>query len=597
MVIRKRSAVIFGLTQTQFNDLCYYLAGVLISVFLFFWILMGFDFDFRNPVIYDGDAFHTFMQFKVAASASWWPYRLLSTHIAGAPFGYVIGDYPIADQFHLIAIKLLSFFTKDPVALFNIYYFINFPLSTLTFMFVAKKLRIHGSLRVVLGVLFAFLPYHLRRFCHLFLGAYSFLPFFLLVLFWVWSAKPLFFRRDRETGRVCLDYRSRKAQMSALVAFVGATVGVYYAFFFGFFVAIAGFSAAFYRRSFKNGRYHLLSAGLLLLILGGSLGMTGFANLWYWHKHGRNHIVGVRTPYEAEVYSLKLIQIVWPQSNHRNEEMRTIRRNYQSASPIAEGYDEAVGWVSLLGFAILFLRLLVLGRKSSTLDKLSLFLVTGFMLGTFGGLGEIFAKVVSPMFRCYNRISVFLALFALMGLAYALQSLRRRIGNGGLVLASLILLPIGIYDQITPDYNGMQKGVIGDYRSDQEFFRAIEAQMPAESQILQLPYLPFPEQPPVLQMSDYSHFRAPILSNHLRWSYGVMHGRPGDAEIRAVSQFPLNLGAIRTRGYTGIYIDRFAYADRAAAIEKTLAEQLKTPPLVSHNQRLSFFSLLPVLAK
>jgi phosphoglycerol transferase len=44
-------------------------------------------------------------------------------------------------------------------------------------------------------------------------------------------------------------------------------------------------------------------------------------------------------------------------------------------------------------------------------------------------------------------------------------------------------------------------------------------------------------------------------------------------------------------GFSGIYIDRFGYADGGAAIEQELRAMLATAPIVSRSGRLSFFAL------
>ena len=54
--------------------------------------------------------------------------------------------------------------------------------------------------------------------------------------------------------------------------------------------------------------------------------------------------------------------------------------------------------------------------------------------------------------------------------------------------------------------------------------------------VFQLPYVPFPENPPVQQMSDYDHLRGALHSRTLKWSYPTMRGRWGDTWQRAIAQ-------------------------------------------------------------
>jgi hypothetical protein len=48
---------------------------------------------------------------------------------------------------------------------------------------------------------------------------------------------------------------------------------------------------------------------------------------------------------------------------------------------------------------------------------------------------------------------------------------------------------------------------------------------------------------------------------------------------------------LKGEGFSGIYVDRFAYTDGATALEKELADATGAKPLVSRDGRLSFFAL------
>jgi phosphoglycerol transferase len=71
-----------------------------------------------------------------------------------------------------------------------------------------------------------------------------------------------------------------------------------------------------------------------------------------------------------------------------------------------------------------------------------------------------------------------------------------------------------------------------------------------------------------------------------------MKGRSIDLWERAVTNLPVDqmVKNVAEHGFNGIYIDRCGFPDRGSALESQLAALLKTQPLVSRNQRLSFFS-------
>lgn len=111
--------------------------------------------------------------------------------------------------------------------------------------------------------------------------------------------------------------------------------------------------------------------------------------------------------------------------------------------------------------------------------------------------------------------------------------------------------------------------------------------------IFQLPYVPFPEYPPVNRMSDYSHFRAYLHSKDLRWSYGAIKGREVDGWQRMVASMPVDemLKALSQKGFEGIYLDSHGFEDSGANLMSDIKRVLGTEPLVSDNQRLYFFDM------
>ncbi len=86
--------------------------------------------------------------------------------------------------------------------------------------------------------------------------------------------------------------------------------------------------------------------------------------------------------------------------------------------------------------------------------------------------------------------------------------------------------------------------------SDKFFVNSIEAIMPNNAMIFQLPYVPFPQSPPINNMIEFSHLRGYLHSNNLRWSYGAMKGRSGDDWQRAVAGMSME-NMLKTLSQTG----------------------------------------------
>jgi phosphoglycerol transferase len=224
--------------------------------------------------------------------------------------------------------------------------------------------------------------------------------------------------------------------------------------------------------------------------------------------------------------------------------------------------------------------------------------ISAVLLATIGGFGSLVSFLISPQIRCYNRISVFIALFSLFAAAIVFDRFARwRASAGGrqwplqALLAAIVVA--GVIDEAGRDRVPNYAALKADFDDDAEFIRRIEAVIPTGSMVFQLPYFPFPESPAIVALGEYELFRPYLHSRSLRWSYGAMKGREEDRWQRETcrqSEAEL-VQALAERGFAGIHIDRRGYADRAAALEAELSKLLGEVPLVSRNERMSFFVL------
>ena len=377
-----------------------------------------------------------------------------------------------------------------------------------------------------------------------------------------------------------------------------SSAGVYYSFFACFLFIVAAVSAALHRRRIDP----LYISGLLIgvTILGVLANVS--SHIVYDRAHGRNKEVARRSPIDAEILGMKITDLMLPTPGHRVEFLAQKRHGYDISSVSSnENAYAALGVVGSIGFCVLIA--LLLARQSGSADatlmqglsQLNLFAV---LLATMGGFGVIFNRLVTPQIRCYNRFSIFIAFFSLFAVAILLQRFGDRFATtrGRRVLLAFLmtaLLFLGLLDQ-TPkdaacDYAGLQQR----WKSDGDLVARIEATLPPQSLIYQMPFVPFPEWPAIHRMHDYDHFRGYLHSRQLRWSYGAMRGRPPASRDRELSEKPVEeqLPELVRLGFAGIWVDRFGYEDNGADVEGRLGELLQIEPLVSSDARTAFFDM------
>ena len=190
----------------------------------------------------------------------------------GMPTGLDLHDYPLADNLHFLAMKLLSGLTSNWAVVLNLYFLLTFPLVTVTSLFAFRRFGVADPPAVVGSVLYAFLPYHfLRGEAHLFLAAYYLIPLIVMVLLWICTGKPLFGGGggdDQPRRR----WVSPNAIMSILICLAAGSAGVYCAFFASFLLIIAGGVAFARQRSLRS------------LLLGGGFARRPRAHVFCQHR-------------------------------------------------------------------------------------------------------------------------------------------------------------------------------------------------------------------------------------------------------------------------------------------------------------------------
>jgi phosphoglycerol transferase len=560
--------------------------------------------DLHIPFCYYWDGLFEGVWIKSVIDTGWY----LQNPYLGVPGSLDFRDWPMGhDNLHFFIVKLLAQFTSDFGLICNLYALLTFPLTTVCSLFVFRRWSVSFGPALAGSLLFTFLPYHFFRLQvgHLFVAGYFLVPLMIMVLLWVYQDQILSRPVDPEAKTRPRLWKGNLLAGIAICLLVSAG-GVYYAFFACFFLAIAGVTAAIYRRAV----YPCVAAGLLL----GAIVLGGIANLsptiLHRYREGFNSEALVRCTQGAEIHGMKIVQLLLPMTNHRLGPLAALKDKYNSPpEPVITDNDwSSLGIWASLGFLFLlgyFLLRVPSGAEPSKLYWLSQLSVCGVLFATIGGFGSLFSLTVSDLIRSYTRMSVFLAFFSLFPVVLLMEKIRTQFTGGfraRLVWTGILagMIALGILDQTNeqsaPTYEAIYSCVADypkDYENDRAFVQAIEASVPAESWIYELPYMPFPEARPPCKLFFYDLCRGYLHSRTLRWSHGSMKGGGANAWQRELADRPIaeQVRTVTLAGFAGIYLDRAGFADHGAAIESQLRDLLGVKPLVSPNERQVFYQL------
>jgi hypothetical protein len=579
---------------------CYVISLVICLGFLV-WIMQLWSATLTVPFTYGGDAIFEGESIKGLIDTG----GIYQNPYVGMPTGFLSYDYPTNCFLDFFIMKLISLVFPNWAMTMNLFFLLTFPLTTITTLFVFRYLKVSQIPAIIGSLLFTFVPFHfLRGELHLVLASYFLLPMMVLVLFWIFEDDFLLSRFKKGSQNILSSVLNVKSLLSIFICIGIALEFVYYPFFSCFFLLIAGICATISRKKWSP----LLNAGLLMGMIVLCMIVSNIPAIMYQQDNGKIMEIVARNPAGSEIYGLKIIQLLLPVPGHRIAILSHISDIYAQTSPLVnENSTAALGIVGSVGFCILIIWVFyLLAHKDLTntneilkkISQLSMLNLSAVLLATIGGFGTVFAYLISPEIRCYNRISIFIAFFCIAAVVIVLDLVLQKYSTSKpkkwvIIGFIVVILFVGIYDQTTenfiPDYNNTKTTFI----SDQRFIQNIEETFPNDTLVFQLPYVPFPENPPVNKMADYDHFRAYLNSDNIHWSYGSMKGRDGDLWQKEIAGKSVNdmVDNLSFAGFNGIYVDSYGYADNGNEIISTLSSKLQITPLVSDNTRLYFFDM------
>lgn len=605
--VRDRPAERGGVRRAWWTETGLYLVAAVLTSALTAVVLRLRLADLAVPFYYVGDAMPVGAHFKTVLETGWYE----SQPALGAPAGQDYHDYPTADNLHMVAARLLGLLTDDWAVAMNAYYLLGFVLAALTMVWFLRLVGVSGLMTVTLSVLFALAPYHFQRNeGHLWLASYYVVPLALGVVVTAGRGLPLWrWRRGKGVPRQGL------AALVTVVAMVlVGSASTYYAVFTAVLLAAAGLIALVRARDLRR----FLGAAAAGLVLVGTVLANMAPDLWAQRGRDENLLALTRVAGEAEIYALKLSQLVLPSEVHRVETLRQLRVTYNETFPLP-GESTSLGLVAAAGFvALLVILVLRAVRRSpvegaaeptgSVLTVLAVLAFVAFLAATVGGLSSLVALFVTDSLRGWGRMTIVIACLALAAVGLLVDAGVRRLSRrtapllrGALgVVAAVGVLGVGLYDQTTPAGVPEYELTSAAWTSDRAYVEQIEELLPAGSMVFQQPHIPFPESPPVNGVPDQDSLRMYLHSTDLRWSAGGIRGRPDVDWAGHVSGRPVDdlVAQVALAGFAGLHVDRDAYPDAGAALERELETRLGTGPAeVSADDRYSFWPLDGVLGE
>ena len=522
-----------------------------------------------------GDFLANAAQLKASAHWGGMPFVWKTVPDLGAPFDANWNDFPTLDE-------LVQWFQFLLTRVFGLFAGINasFMLShVLAAAAMYAAARLSGAARIwsaLAGLAFGVSPFIFAQSPHHFQVAYLW-PVAFFPLVWRAVSTP--------PGLV----RGTRPFWAALC--VGLVTGLHFIYYTNVFcqLVLVGAAIRWYRTR------DTAAFGTALAVIGAAAVGLAISSLDGWTYrlfHEGNPGAFVREYKWLEIYGLKLVDLVIPPVTHRFEPFAAFAAAHRQGAPLLDEGGSYLGLVGLLALGWLLCDAVRAGLRSR-FDEVPLeawWILWIVLVFTTGGLNAIVGAGGITMFRAACRYSVVILAISLLYAARRLTTVQaaawRRVpeGSAGIVTATLAaaLGLLILWDQVpraaARQYTETTAALVD---SDRRFVADMEAALPADAMIFQLPVMEFPEAP-VPGLGSYEHFRPYLYGSRLRYSFGSQKGREREAWQKEVAALPPDKAVreIADRGFAAIYVNRRGYPDGGKAIEDAIREAGFTRPLI-----------------
>ena len=472
----------------------------------------------------------------------------------GAPYDGNWNDWPYLEYVPLYLIGVLARGVGIFAAL-NIALLVCNCLAGLAFYMVARYRKIDITWSFTAALAFGLAPFiFMHSPDHPMVALCWHVPLLVVVLLWL-------------TDKDGIAAGSKRFWAAISVAFIAGLLNPYYFSTFCQLVLLTA-GAMFLRTRNKK---HLWIAGCLV---GSTIAAFVLINLspWLWQiRLGQNHGAVVRQFQWLEIYALKALDLFIPPSNHQWTVFRELSQ-WRAGVSLLHDEGSYVGIIGVVALVMLIAAAIrgALHRGSETVPVGAWWVLWIFLYFSTGGLNAIAGAFGFTYLRAGCRLSVFILAIALLFAAEWLS--RRQLQPAKAIALAAVCCLIILLDQVPIPPSPEEKAeIVQQVSSDEKFVRDLENVLPPGAMVFQLPVMDFPEAP-LRTESSYDQLRPYLFTRQLRWSFGSMKGRPREQwqhEVEKLS-LPESMAAIKSRGFSALYVSRVGYPDGARELEENL---------------------------
>lgn len=534
--------------------------------------------DIRVPIVFDGDGLGAAMTIRNLIDGNGiFEYPRLS-----APYAENIY---LQDNFlQLLIVKILILFSKDVGLVTNLYWLLTYLLTSYTMYWFCRKMRLKRVVSFSCAIVYNFLPYHYFRTAHFWLFGCYLIPLVSWVIIYI---------AEKEN-----DKPDKKAWIKVILfSFLLGMSSIYYSLFYLILVLAAG-TYSFFHDKKGQAIKEVLCAVVSNVI---AIFLVDILPCVINSSSTISETASQRALGNVYVYSLNFIYLFLPIPGHRIPFFSNITIDiFEQLGMNTEGYMIMLGLAMSVG-CVASICALFFTKDEGRLRILGMLVLVSVLVSTIGGLDVFIGYFISSSVRCYNRYSVFIAVFSCLAFGMIIDKIELKKKMLQYLLISIITIG-AVFDQTSAcfsqyaSYNILSKEYVYDYEETEDIYYVIDDFIDKVENMIEDDTMVF--QLPIVSTSnggielEYQQIQSYICSEKIRWSTNAVAIGKQYKMLQKIGNFSYDqmIDSLIVEGFTGILIDRTEYTNEEfLVLDNKLQEVSNGKTIDSSNGWLRFY--------
>ena len=500
-------------------------------------------------------------------------------------FGYPLGMnsnlFPSIDITQNTFAQLVNTITGNPYLGINLLLVLSFPLVGALAYISIRLTGLRGPLAVALAVSFTMIPFHFSRgLGHIYLGVlYSAVTAVILAQLIGSGRVNNWLKHDQMRSR-----RTTVGKRAALVALVLVTAwsGIYFAVF-----ALILMGTAWLWNLAQGQRGTALIRNAIPIVATASLVVLAYIPALMARVMDPPFApLAVRLPYESVIFAGNLAAGILPAPIGFLDFYNNNILEAFAAAPALENTEIANFGTVITLIALIGIALAVFTPLRRNLGLLTSMLAVSILFFVPWGPNYLFAALLSPQIRAWNRFLPIILLIVLLLAATILANWsQHKKRNTTIWVISAGIIALTTITQVLP-FNSVYRAVTdAAAQTTQQAIKytgQINSLIEQNCGVLQLPAVKYPENGRIVEMNDYEHFWTSLNDPSKSWTYGAVKNTSAAAWYNSLPEIPdsATTELLARSGFCGIHVDLRAFVRPAQTrVLAELTERFGSPIL------------------